>query len=1316
MKTLIIMNSPGSEMVTVNSIAPDALQLLRVEIRARYKQSEADVVAELLDRAPLSPDECLQVTQTAINLVVTLRSTTSATLMESFLAEYGLSTKEGIGLMCLAEALLRVPDAATIDELIVDKIEPSDWGSHLGRSSSSLVNASTWALMLTGRLLDDDSAHPAQEFSSSSPSPVLALRQLVRRLGEPLVRKAVSQSMKLLGRQFVLGQSIEDAVGEARSLESQGYTYSYDMLGEAARNNADALRYLESYSKAIELLASVAGNSVAERPGISVKLSALHPRYEYTQRDAVMCTLLPRVRSLAIAAADAGIGFNIDAEEADRLDLSLDIIEALIRTPALANWAGLGVVVQAYSRRALPVINWLIQLAKAHQRKLMVRLVKGAYWDAEIKQAQELGLASFPVFTRKASTDLSYIVCAGKLLEHRDCIYPQFATHNAHTTAAIIHMAGDDTGSYEFQRLHGMGESLHALIRQQYASRCRVYAPVGAHRDLLAYLVRRLLENGANSSFVHQIVNTSISPQQVARCPIGDVRQFAGVAQVAHPAIRHPLGLYQPDRSNSRGYRINDPASISALLEVRESFRHSNWHAEPVVVGPWQGNKLHAVFSPQSPEKKIGTVINATTVDAKLAIDSAWQAGSKWQDTPVTQRATCLQNAADLYENRIAEFCALTCLEAGKNLSDGIAEVREAVDFLRYYAATALAPPTSADQAKNSDNSTSPTTRIDASKSARISVDADARLLVDTESTTGQARGIIVCISPWNFPLAIFTGQLSAALVAGNTVIAKPAEQTPLVASLAIELLQQAGIPDYALQLVPGDGATIGSALTSDERIAGVCFTGSTEVARRIERSLANRAADNVVFNNNSLFDFPSRINPLLIAETGGINVMLADTTALTEQVVRDVLTSAFQSAGQRCSALRLLYVQEEALDRILSMLCGAIETLVIGDPWQQSTDSGPLIDAAAQQKISAYVAHCKSRGQLIKQCTVPATGYFIGPAIIQVSGIDELTEEIFGPILHVASYRAHELDNVIDAINAQGYGLTFGLHTRIDDRVQQVVERIRVGNVYVNRNQIGAVVGSQPFGGEGLSGTGPKAGGPNYVQRLLRPNFCVTADQPIANNDTPPQQIKHAHSTITNESIETALLKMSRLSTAPHKDAIVLPGPTGESNRLTFHPRGRVLVLGQHAEHILAQSQDALMAGCSVLAIKSALAATEQSRQLSARPQMQGSATPENSNAAEDLANSKLEEFAASHNRMMLIEGDFDAHCLSVLRGFDAVAASGLPQSIQPLRCALATRNGPILPLITSTGDPQPYLIERHLCIDTTASGGNATLLAIAD
>ena len=1202
----------------------------RQAVRDRYSADEADVLNGLIATLRLTPADRQAIAAAGATLVERVRRETSPTMMESFLAEYGLSTDEGVGLMCLAEALLRVPDAETIDDLIYDKIEPSNWGAHLGKSASPLVNTSTWALMLTGKVLED-----------TGKGPVAALRGLIRRVGEPVVRTAVAQSMKLLGRQFVLGQTIDEGIKNARELEAKGYTYSYDMLGEAARTETDAIRYHSAYADAITAIAKQAKGDVRSSPGISVKLSALHPRYEYTHRTKVMAELVPRALDLARMAAKAQIGFNIDAEEQDRLDLSLDVIEAILSDPSLAGWDGFGIVVQAYGKRAAPVIETLYDMAVRLDRRIMVRLVKGAYWDTEIKLAQELGVNAFPVFTRKINTDASYIACAQLLMDRRDRIYPQFATHNAHTCAAVLALAGNDKDSFEFQRLHGMGESLHGIVKQTDDTRCRIYAPVGAHRDLLAYLVRRLLENGANSSFVNQIVDSDIPATDIARDPIDDVAALG--AEIANPAIRLPGALFAPERRNSRGYRVNEPASIAPLLTAREAFAETIWSAAPMLAdGHVPHGPARDVTSPADESRIVGRLQEATPEDVAHALAAAPAGFAEWSPRSVSERAAIMRQVADLYEDNIAELTALATREAGKTVADGIAEVREAVDFLRYYA----------DEAE----------RLD-------------------EEHPARPRGTFVCISPWNFPLAIFTGQIAAALVTGNAVLAKPAEQTPLIAARAVELMRAAGVPDAALQLLPGDGPTVGAPLTASADIAGICFTGSTEVAQIIHKALAQNASPDAV----------------LIAETGGLNAMMVDSTALTEQAVRDILLSSFQSAGQRCSALRLLYVQEEAESRLLTMLYGAMDSLVIGDPWNTEADVSPVIDEEARNSITAYVDNCRLSGNVLKSLTAPQNGTYVAPAVVRVGGIADMDREVFGPVLHVATFKAREIDRIVGDINAKGYGLTFGLHTRIDDRVQQIVGQLHVGNVYVNRNQIGAIVGSQPFGGEGLSGTGPKAGGPHYLTRFR-------------SAETPEAYPAPTGTTVDRETVQSAIDGLDARNWAARPDRITvlrhalagakgtlrralsataafdmspqsLPGPTGESNRLTMVPKGAILCLGPTAEIGLAQCVQALGAGCGVVLIA---------------PDAEAAAMP-------------LLDAGAP---LIVINGSVNATALSDLGGLAAVAAAGVSEWTTTLRRALADRAGMIVPLETQTICPERYVTERHLCIDVTAAGGNASLL----
>ncbi len=1200
------------------------LDAIRQQIRANYLPDEDAAVKRLIETANLSADERKAVSKRAADLVRAVRGSSDPRLMEVFLSAYGLSTKEGVALMCLAEALLRVPDAETMDDLIADKIAPHDWSAHSGGSSSIFVNASTWALMLTGRVLDEDEGGIEG-----------MLRSMVRRLGEPVIRKAVAAAMREMGEQFVLGRTIAEAIKRGRPMTAKGYLYSFDMLGEAARTEADALRYHRAYADAISSLNSgTNGPDIRKNHGISVKLSALHPRYEIAQKEAMLPVMADRLLSLALAARNARMGLNIDAEEADRLDLSLDVIERVLADSRLADWNGFGVVVQAYGPRAAFAIDWLYALAKKYNRNIMVRLVKGAYWDTEIKRAQTMGLSGYPVFTRKVNTDVSYIACARKLLSMTDRIYPQFATHNAHTVAAILSMASD-RDSFEFQRLHGMGEQLHEAVRKSEGTRCRIYAPVGAHSDLLAYLVRRLLENGANSSFVHQLTDEDVPPEEIARDPLEAV-EHQGPA--SNPNIARPLDIFGKDRPNSKGWDITDIVTLAEIEKGRASFMASNrWQAKPLTRAAGAG-KARPVANPANPGDTVGTITESSPKQVTAAVKIAVEAQPAWAKRPVAERAAILRRAADLYEKNAIEFFALATREAGKTLADGVAEVREAVDFLRYYAAEA----------------------------------ANAELGT-------EARGAVVCISPWNFPLAIFTGQVAAALATGNAVLAKPAEQTPLIAFRAVELLREAGVPEDVLQLLPGDGPGVGAPLTADPRIAGVCFTGSTEVAKLIEKQLAKTAAPDA----------------MLIAETGGLNAMIVDSTALPEQAVRDILASSFQSAGQRCSALRVLYVQKDVEKKVMEMLTGAMQSLTVGDPWQLSTDVGPVIDDEAKGSIAAYCKDMEDKGKLIAKLDVPHDGRFVAPHVLSVKGIEDMQREVFGPVLHVATFDAEKIDNVIAAINRKGYGLTFGLHTRIEGRAQHFVDGIHAGNIYVNRNQIGAVVGSQPFGGEGLSGTGPKAGGPHYLRRFRKGPEAGSAqaegravpaaelkdnlpDPALGEWATRPDRVgilrKHLRGKGAAAIAAAASLDFGQVD---------LPGPTGEANSLSLVPRGRVLALGPDAETLLAQVVQALAAGNAVLAVAPGAPA--------ALSPLTGKGLP-----------------------LSALDGRLDPAEIAALN-IDVVAFSGAADDMKAVRAAVAHRDGPIVRLVSEVLYPAAYAHERAVCVDTTAAGGNASLLAAA-
>jgi len=996
------------EVMSLNE--PGENSPIRENISAAHRADEDLVVRGLLDRAAFDGAARARIQAQAYSLVEQIRAGRKVQGgIDIFLQEYDLSTEEGITLMCLAEALLRVPDAETADALIRDRIGGRDWTRHLGKSDSLFVNASTWALMLTGRVIGQGGVAP-QDLEGF-------LARLVARTGEPVIRAALVHAMNVVGRQFVMGETIDDAL--ARSQEddaARAYRYSFDMLGEGARTADQAARYFDSYRAAIAAVgASSRETDVRLRPGISVKLSALHPRYETGQRSRVMDELVPRVVALCEDAAKRNIGLTIDAEEAARLELSLDVIEAALGDAQLSDWQGFGLAVQAYQKRAAPVIDWAAEIARRSRRRINVRLVKGAYWDSEIKASQIGGFSSYPVFTRKEATDVSYLACARALFAAEATLYPQFATHNAQTVASILELAGAGRGedAFEFQRLHGMGRVLydHLLgVRADIA--CRVYAPVGGHRDLLAYLVRRLLENGANSSFVNRLAQDELPIAAVIAPPDSALR---GPETIANPAIPLPRDLYGA-RRNSDGVDLDDPVVLARTV------------AEISAVTSWP------------------SVTDATPVMLNRALDAARRAHEAWDGLGADERARILERAADLYEANRIEFVALCVREAKKTLIDAVSEVREAVDFLRYYAA-----------------------------------EARRQFLVPRElaGPTGErntlalhGRGIFACISPWNFPLAIFTGQVAGALAAGNCVLAKPAEQTPRIAARAVALLHESGVPQDVLHLIPGDGPNHGARLVADRRVDGVAFTGGFETAQAINRVLAAREGPIVPF----------------VAETGGINAMIVDSTALPEQVVDDAIVSAFRSAGQRCSALRLLIVQDDIADGLIEMLVGKAGELVVGDPGDPATDVGPVIDADALAALNDHAARMDREAKVLYRAPLGETlagETFFAPRIYEIARIEQLDHETFGPILHVVRYDAGEIETVIDKLNGLGYGLTLGIHSRVESFAAKLHARLRVGNTYVNRNIIGAVVGVQPFGGEGLSGTGPKAGGPHYLPRF---------------------------------------------------------------------------------------------------------------------------------------------------------------------------------------------------------------------------------------
>jgi RHH-type proline utilization regulon transcriptional repressor/proline dehydrogenase/delta 1-pyrroline-5-carboxylate dehydrogenase len=1022
---------------------PPPPEPLRAAITRHWLADETTRVRALLDDAAQPPADAAAIAATAADLVRRVRARArDQGVVESFMRQYDLGSEEGVLLMCVAEALLRIPDQDTTDRLIRDKLGEADWKRHMGQSESVLVNASTWGLMLTGHLVDlaDDTKRDVHG----------AFKRLAGRVGEPVIRLAVRQAMKIMGHQFVMGRTIGEALSRARKGRNADYRYSYDMLGEAALTQRDADRYLEAYRSAIDAIGRDAGQPADEivAPSISVKLSALHPRYEHAKHERVLAELAPRLLDLAQRAKGHGIGLTVDAEEADRLELSLDVIEAAWLDASLSGWNGFGIVVQAYQKRAPFVIDWIVGLARRGGRAIPVRLVKGAYWDAEVKRAQVEGHPGYPVFTRKPNTDVSYLANARRLLDAGDAVYPMFATHNAQTIAAVHRMAAGRP--FEFQKLHGMGDDLYdeVIPADRLGVPCRVYAPVGSHEDLLPYLVRRLLENGANSSFVNRITDEDVPVEDLVRDPVEVVAAFESIP---HPRIPLPADMFRgpavhdqhSDRTNSMGINLANDDDLRTLAATIAA-EPAQWQAAPLVPGATSAAAWADVTDPADRRRTVGRwqAADAATVERALANAVAAQPG--WNATPAASRAAILEHAADLMEQRMPRFIAMCTREAGKTIVDGVAEVREAVDFLRYYAgearrqfaATELPGPTG-------------------------------------ESNTLQleGRGVFVCISPWNFPLAIFSGQVAAALAAGNSVLAKPAEQTNLVAHAAVALLHEAGVPAEVLQLVPGDGASVGAALTSDPRVAGVAFTGSTATARAINRALAGR-------------DAPIGV---LIAETGGQNALIADSSSLPEQLVKDAIGSAFTSAGQRCSAARVLFVQDDIADKVVGMLAGAMAELVVGDPGQLSTDVGPVIDSDALCLLESHAREMDG-ARLIAEARLTdaaAHGTFFAPRAWEIDSIGRLERENFGPALHVVRWKAHQLDAVVDAINATGFGLTLGIHSRIDETVERIVARAKVGNIYVNRNQIGAVVGVQPFGGQGLSGTGPKAGGPHYLPRF---------------------------------------------------------------------------------------------------------------------------------------------------------------------------------------------------------------------------------------
>jgi len=1244
---------------------------LRATISALTRAPEPECLPPLLALATLDPAQQEATQALALRLARGVRERSReggrAGLVQALLQEFALSSSEGVALMCLAEALLRIPDLATRDALIRDKIgdgQGVDWQRHLGQSPSMFVNAAAWGLLITGKLV---ATHSDQGLAAT-------LRRAVARGGEPLIRRGVDMAMRLMGEQFVTGQTIAEALANATRREAMGFRYSYDMLGEAALTAADAERYRSAYEAAIHAIGrAAAGRGPIEGPGISIKLSALHPRYARAQFERVMAELYPTLHALARLAKDYDIGLNIDAEESERLELSLDLLERLCLEPDLAGWAGLGFVIQAYQKRCPAVVDWLIELARRSGRRLMVRLVKGAYWDSEIKRAQEGGLADYPVYTRKPHTDVAYLACARKLLAAPDAIFAQFATHNAHTLAAIHTLA--DAGQwqarqYEFQCLHGMGEPLYeqivpgaqgdAALPAAARRPCRVYAPVGSHDTLLAYLVRRLLENGANTSFVNRIADEGLSLESLVQDPVRTVREAAareGRTGLPHPAIALPRALHGTRRANSAGMDLAAADVLQALAARFADDAAQSWRCAPMLAVEMQADALNPwtpVLNPADARDLVGQVRETSAAEVLAALAAASAAAAGWAATPTAERARMLQRAADGLEARMPALLPLIVREAGKTCANAVAELREAVDFLRYYA---------------------------------------AEVQRDFDNATHRPLGPVVCISPWNFPLAIFTGQVAAALAAGNVVLAKPAEQTPLVAAVAVQALHEAGVPRGALQLLPGRGETVGATLVADARVQGVLFTGSTEVARLLQRSLSARLNED------------GRPVPL-IAETGGQNALIVDSSALAEQAVADALASAFDSAGQRCSALRLLCVQEDVAPRLLQMLHGAAAELRVGDPRQLATDLGPVIDAQARAGIEAHVQAMAEAGRRVWRGTLPADaqGHFVAPTLIEIERVLELQREVFGPVLHLLRYRREDLPQLLEAIAATGYGLTQGVHTRIDETVAQVLEASVAGNVYVNRTTVGAVVGVQPFGGQGLSGTGPKAGGPLYLLRLLRQAPPQAARLAVARNAVAVtttalplrrHAAEHERTALTllrdwalaRGQAELAARCDQAAAESPVGPWLTLPGPTGEANLYAVQPRP--LVLGLAAAGAEGDG-DRLLQLAAILAVGAQ------------------ALWPADAQALADRLPPALREH-------ITLAQDWTRPGLRI----DAVLLHGPRAARLQVLAQLASRPGPIVGL--SAFDPgdaeielERLVVERSLSINTAAAGGNASLMTL--
>jgi RHH-type proline utilization regulon transcriptional repressor/proline dehydrogenase/delta 1-pyrroline-5-carboxylate dehydrogenase len=1276
---------------------------IRQKIREFYRIDENIAVDHILPAAEVNVSARSRAWDRARKMVLKIRQDQEGNgAIDSLLNEYSLSSEEGVVLMCLAEALLRVPDKHTQDELIRDKISQGQWSNHLGASDSLFVNASSWGLLLTGSMVNYADKRKKEQFG--------LLKKTVGRLGEPVIRKSMNYAMKVMGQQFVMGETIKAATERAATKEQQGYVYSYDMLGEGARTMADADMYYKAYENAITAIGEVAiasgKNDPRKVPGISIKLSAIHPRYELSNKERVMDEIVPRLKALCLQAKRYNIGLTIDAEESDRLDISLDVIEAVFSDNDLGDWQGFGLALQAYQKRAIFVVEWLRDLTLRTQKKMMVRLVKGAYWDTEIKNAQKDGLTHFPVFTRKSSTDVSYHACANKLLEYRDTIYPQFATHNAYTAATIVELAGEDKAGFEFQCLHGMGDSLYDQIVKEESIQCRIYAPVGHHEDLLAYLVRRLLENGANSSFVNAIVDETQPVESLLEDPVEKTQRLK--AKYNHQIIM-PVDLYQSEiigqsviegrkgRDNSKGLDLTDINEITRLKPTLD-----NWLTDHLLCKKDLPKGAVAVMNPANRGEIIGFHQYASHDEMLVMIDNAEVAFNSWSTIPVAERAALLCRIADILERHMDELIALCIKEAGKVAQDGIDEVREAVDFCRYYAARA------------------------------IKLSEDERL---------EARGVVLCISPWNFPLAIFLGQVAAAIATGNTVLAKPAEQTGLIALRAIELMKSVGLPENVVQAVIAPGSAVGSTIVPDSRIQTVMFTGSTETGTRISQTLAERGGDQVPF----------------IAETGGQNCMIVDSTALPEQVVDDVISSGFQSAGQRCSALRVLFLQEDIADNIIAMLKGALAELQIGDPAKLSTDVGPVIDQKALNALNKHAEHMKSHGKLLYQCEISSDAkeadvdtnidknhFFFAPRLYEINDISVLKQEVFGPCVHVVRFKGDQIKNVIDNINGTGFGLTMGIHTRIEHRAVELAKLSRAGNVYINRNMIGAIVGVQPFGGRGLSGTGPKAGGPNYLTRLVKEKSTPDAEvfnylgaklATLTSNATYNHEAtrimdkangaekewrltglntriscvrqllaKIAHVEIVDDladdlnktlaAARSQLIDIEKRLKKPQQ----LPGPTGESNILYLENRGNIICYADEGVsfHFWVQSiVTALATGNTVITVVSELFYQEA---LAFRDKF----------VSTDAGKDVFQVAKLCHLDTML------AH-----PALSGVVVDGGSESKHYVSEKLAQRHGAILPVISSEYFDnliQRLVTEKTISIDTTASGGNTSLMTLVE